>query len=95
MRRTNEDRTGDARVATRNFACAVEAPRHGNETTQSSRLNTSDGRSHAGYNRTNNGVQSNNHISAPTTQGGYTHHRELKKQYTAGDRGTIDFYGNS
>ena len=72
MRRANEGRTGDARVATRNFACAVEAPRHGTETTQSSRLNDSDGRSHAEYNRTNNSVQSDNNSSTPTTQGGYT-----------------------
>ena len=49
MRRANEGRTGDARVATRNFACAVEAPRHSTETTQSSRLNDNDGRSHVEY----------------------------------------------
>ena len=72
MRRANEGRTGDARVATRNFACAVEAPRHSTETTPSSRLNDSDGRSHAEYNRTNNSIQSDNDGSTPTTQGGYT-----------------------
>jgi hypothetical protein len=68
-RKSTETRTGEARVAARNFACAVESPRFGSEVSQSqqqssqlndagdcnkpSPMNEDGGRSYIRYNRGN------------------------------------------
>jgi hypothetical protein len=68
-RKSIETRTGEARVAARNFACAVESPRIGSEVSQSqqqssqsndagysnkpSPMNEDGGRSYVRYNRSN------------------------------------------
>ena len=59
--KTSDSRTGDARVAARNFACAVETPKCGNETRQSlqqpSQLNDA-GDLHRSSRLNDNGVRS-------------------------------------
>ena len=83
MRRTNDNRSGDARVAARNFACAVQtAPRYGNEANRLSQLpdasdhhrsscvNDNDTRSQVWYNRASHTIQSGEGNSARTAQWG-------------------------